>query len=183
MYRKYLALDRDSAEAAGELGEMLATQGDLQDAYFQLDKSLGLDPQQPRLRERLVEVSLSLGRDVDAKRLLLAEPDADLQEDPKRLWLLAKTEESLREYDQARQHFEMAVKNAPDEPDYAKSFADLLVEASSRISNWPSNSSIDSLANFRIVDQLFDSRALVARAGCENCRSQVRRRAVDGGLE
>ena len=133
LYRQYLALDLESAEAAAELGELLASAGDLNDAYFQLEKSLRLDPLQPPVRERLVEVALSLGRNADAKRLLLAETGTELQQDPKRLWLLAKTEESLREFDLARQHFEMAVAAAPTEAAYVMSLADLLVERYSEI--------------------------------------------------
>ncbi len=55
-------------------------------------------------------------------------PTADLQTDPKRLWLLAISEENLGEYDQAREHFERPSRRHPTEPDYAKSLADLLVE-------------------------------------------------------
>lgn len=128
MYRQYLSLDPDSAEASAELGEMLADTGELQDAYFRLYESLRLDPEQPSVRRRLVDVALALGRAADAKQLLLGEGDADLQRDPKRLWLLARTEESLREFDEAREHLEMAVEAAPGEPDYAKSLADLLVQ-------------------------------------------------------
>ena len=95
MYRQYLALAPESAEASGELGEMLADTGELLDAYLRLDQSLRLDPAQPSVRQRLVDVALSLDRAADAKQMLLDGGDAELRQDPKRLWLLARTEESL----------------------------------------------------------------------------------------
>ena len=125
-YMRYLKLEPQSAEALGEFGELAARVGNVEGTYYQLSKSLRLNPEQSEIRQQVAELAVQLGRYADAKRILSGETSREFRNKPRQQWLRGVADQHLEEYDAAREYFEAAVEAAPNEPAYAKSFADLL---------------------------------------------------------
>ena len=128
LYGRYLAFDPHSVEARTEMGSMLVDVGQYKQAYFHLENALRSNPDDSVARKRLVDAAIGIERFSDAKTNLL---DHLLKGDPENaefLALLAVCEQSLGDFDSARQHLESANQAEPSNERYASGLAELLTE-------------------------------------------------------
>ena len=126
LYRRYLAIDDQSAEAHAELGDLLADANDPRAAFFQLETALRLQPDALETRRQLVDVAMRLARYRDAKLHLEQHLIPQQPGEARLYWLLGQCEAGLGNHAAAVEHFAQAVKLAPKEPEYAASLAGLL---------------------------------------------------------
>ncbi len=127
-YTQYLGLNKDSAEAQSELGELFLQLGKLDQAYFHLEGALRLDPTLQKARESLVKVSMNMGRAADAKTYLTKDLIPAKPKNAEYHWLLGLCEQKLGEYQVALEHFKRAVELDERKPEYSASLAMLLSE-------------------------------------------------------
>ena len=128
LYMRYLKLVPKSSEAAAELGELAARSGNEEGTYYQLTRSLRLNPAQSEIREQVAEMAVQKKQYAEAKQFLLGETNREYREKPRRQWLLGVAEAQLGEFDIARGYMETAVEAVPNDPDFAKSLAYLLTD-------------------------------------------------------
>jgi tetratricopeptide (TPR) repeat protein len=123
---RYVALvPKDNAGPLSELGLLQADNRRLWEAYQTLENVLRQDPLNTKVRRRLVEVDLTLGRFPDARHhadlLLNASP-----ENVELLVLKAQALAGMAEYDAAVESYEKAIAIAPDNLDNHARLAVLL---------------------------------------------------------
>jgi tetratricopeptide (TPR) repeat protein len=126
LYKQFLGFRPREAAVNEELGMLMADVGQFQPAYFQLETALRANPQNLEAQEKLVEVSIALGRYADAKTRLNEQLLSQDDKNPKYQWLLGLCESSLGNSVEAKQHLALAVEEAPGEPAYVGALANLL---------------------------------------------------------
>jgi tetratricopeptide (TPR) repeat protein len=126
LYKQFLGFRPREAAVHEELGMLMADVGQFQPAYFHLETALRANPQNLEAQEKLVEVSIALGRNTDAKTRLNEQLLSQDDKNPKYQWLLGLCESSLGNSAEAKEYFTLAVEGAPGEPAYVGALANLL---------------------------------------------------------
>lgn len=127
-YGRYMAFNSQDVEAKVEFGDLLKLLGQLPDAYFQLEGALRLRPDQPQVRQSLVEVTIGLERYADAQQQLETHLLPQDPQNPRLLWLLATCQQKQANYPAARDNLQAAVEGEPTNASYAADLAALLTE-------------------------------------------------------
>ncbi len=125
-YVRYLRIAKPSAEVLVSFADVLRQIGDIQQAFFNYEAALRLEPNLVAARQKLIESALELSRPSDAKSHLLDHLLKQQPDNPDFLWLLGRCEEELSELKSAETAYRKAYQANQDDPRYARELANLL---------------------------------------------------------